>query len=166
METKIKKYELKQNGKRFILSCQIFEDKLRFACIEYLINTKIVYIGEFSIKDLVQINSVFSSLTEITKAQEIFDSLIISQKVSIELKDNYLNLNIIIKKEDQSDEKFTIKLRLFNKIETNINNKANIETKIEQHHLATESNKLDENLYSPITNKNEFKENIHKQQKI
>ena len=160
METKIKKYELKQNGKRFILSCQIFEDKLRFACIEYLINTQIVYIGEFSIKDLVQINSVFSSLTEITKAQEIFDSLIISQKVSIELKDNYLNLNIIIKKEDQSDEKFTIKLRLFNKIETNINNKANIETKIEQHHLATESNKLDENLYSPITNKNEFKENI------
>ena len=148
METKIKKYELKQNGKRFILSCQIFEDKLRFACIEYLINTQIVYIGEFSIKDLVQINSVFSSLTEITKAQEIFDSLIISQKVSIELKDNYLNLNIIIKKEDQSDEKFTIKLRLFNKIETNINNKANIETKIEQHHLATESNKLDENLYS------------------
>ena len=160
METKIKKYELKQNGKRFILSCQIFEDKLRFACIEYLINRQIVYIGEFSIKDLVQINSVFSSLTEITKAQEIFDSLIISQKVSIELKDNYLNLNIIIKKEDQSDEKFTIKLRLFNKIETNINNKANIETKIEQHHLATESNKLDENLYSPITNKNEFKENI------
>ena len=160
METKIKKYELKQNGKRFILSCQIFEDKLRFACIEYLINTQIIYIGEFSIKDLVQINSVFSSLTEITKAQEIFDSLIISQKVSIELKDNYLNLNIIIKKEDQSDEKFTIKLRLFNKIETNINNKANIETKIEQHHLATESNKLDENLYSPITNKNEFKENI------
>ena len=160
METKIKKYELKQNGKRFILSCQIFEDKLRFACIEYLINTQIVYIGEFSIKDLVQINSVFSSLTEITKAQEIFDSLIISQKVSIELKDNYLNLNIIIKKEEQSDEKFTIKLRLFNKIETNINNKANIETKIEQHHLATESNKLDENLYSPITNKNEFKENI------
>ena len=160
METKIKKYELKQNGKRFILSCQIFEDKLRFACIEYLINTQIVYIGEFSIKDLVQINSVFSSLTEIAKAQEIFDSLIISQKVSIELKDNYLNLNIIIKKEDQSDEKFTIKLRLFNKIETNINNKANIETKIEQHHLATESNKLDENLYSPITNKNEFKENI------
>ena len=160
METKIKKYELKQNGKRFILSCQIFEDKLRFACIEYLINTQIVYIGEFSIKDLVQINSVFSSLTEIAKAQEIFDSLIISQKVSIELKDNYLNLNIIIKKEEQSDEKFTIKLRLFNKIETNINNKANIETKIEQHHLATESNKLDENLYSPITNKNEFKENI------
>ena len=160
METIIKKYELKQNGKRFILSCQIFEDKLRFACLEYLINTQIIYIGEFSIKDLVQINSVFSSLTEITKAQEIFDSLIISQKVSIELKDNYLNLNIIIKKEDQSDEKFTIKLRLFNKIETNINNKANIETKIEQHHLATESNKLDENLYSPITNKNEFKENI------
>ena len=160
METKIKKYQLKQHGKRFILSCLIFEDKLRFACIEYLMDKQIVYIGEFSLKDLIQINSIFSSLTEITKALEIFDSLILKQKVSIELNDNYLNLNIIIKKEDQSDGKLAIKLRLFNKTETNINIKANEETKIEQYHLETESNKLDENLYSPITNKNEFKENI------
>ena len=34
METKIKKYEFTQHGKKYLLSSQIFEDKLRFACIQ------------------------------------------------------------------------------------------------------------------------------------
>ena len=94
----MKKYELKQNGKRYILSSQIFNDKLRFACIDYSNEPEKIYIAEYVINDLIQLNSIFSSLTEISKAQEIFDMLITKQKVSIETKDNYLNLNIIIKK--------------------------------------------------------------------
>ena len=118
MERKIKQYELQQHGKKYILTSQIFEDKLRFACVEYSIDKNIIYIGEFTVLDFIQLNTIiFSSLTEITKAQELFDMLIRNQRVSIELKDNYLNLNIIIKRENQPNEKLTIKLNLFNQQE-------------------------------------------------
>ena len=83
METKIKKYELKQHGRKYILSSQIFENKLRFACIEITSEKQIIYIVQFNINDLIQISPAFSTLTEISKAQGLFDMLILKQKVSI-----------------------------------------------------------------------------------
>ena len=47
----MKKYELKQNGKRYILSSQIFNDKLRFACIDYSNEPEKIYIAEYVIND-------------------------------------------------------------------------------------------------------------------
>ena len=164
MERKIKQYELKQHGKKYILTSQIFEDKLRFACVEYSIDKNIIYIGEFTVLDFIQLNTIiFSSLTEITKAQELFDMLIRNQRVSIELKDNYLNLNIIIKRENQPNEKLTIKLNLFNQEESKINIKTTTETKINQNGLIKEKNILNENLLSyPITNDKVSEQNIPK----
>ena len=152
----MKKYELKQNGKRYILSSQIFNDKLRFACIDYSNEPENIYIAEYVIKDLIQLNSIFSSLTEISKAQEIFDMLITKQKVSIETKDNYLNLNIIIKKENQLVEGFTIKLSLFSRVDNKIITHINKEININQYNLTTQSNNINENLLSsPIINNND-----------
>ena len=152
----MKKYELKQNGKRYILSSQIFNDKLRFACIDYSNEPEKIYIAEYVINDLIQLNSIFSSLTEISKAQEIFDMLITKQKVSIEIKDNYLNLNIIIKKENQLVERFTIKLSLFNRVDNQIITHINKEININQYNLTTQSNNINENLLSsPIINNND-----------
>ena len=152
----MKKYELKQNGKRYILSSQIFNDKLRFACIDYSNEPEKIYIAEYVIKDLIQLNSIFSSLTEISKAQEIFDMLITKQKVSIETKDNYLNLNIIIKKENQLVERFTIKLSLFSRVDNKIITHINKEININQYNLTTQSNNINENLLSsPIINNND-----------
>ena len=152
----MKKYELKQNGKRYILSSQIFNDKLRFACIDYSNEPEKIYIAEYVINDLIQLNSIFSSLTEISKAQEIFDMLITKQKVSIETKDNYLNLNIIIKKENQLVERFTIKLSLFSRVDNQIITHINKEININQYNLATQSNNINENLLSsPIINNND-----------
>ena len=152
----MKKYELKQNGKRYILSSQIFNDKLRFACIDYSNEPEKIYIAEYVIKDLIQLNSVFTSLTEISKAQEIFDMLITKQKVSIETKDNYLNLNIIIKKENQIIERFTIKLSLFSRVDNKIITHINKEININQYNLTTQSNNINENLLSsPIINNND-----------
>ena len=116
MESKIKKYELNQNGKKYILSIQIFGEKLRFACIEHYQEKQTIFIGEFTLDVLMQISPVFSNLTEISKALEIFDSLILNQKVNIKLENNFLFLNILIKKENLPDEKFSIKLILFNGI--------------------------------------------------
>ena len=152
----MKKYELKQNGKRYILSSQIFNDKLRFACIDYSNEPEKIYIAEYVIKDLIQLNSVFTSLTEISKAQEFFDMLITKQKVSIETKDNYLNLNIIIKKENQIIERFTIKLSLFSKADNKIITHINKEIIINQYNLTTQSNNNNENLLSSsIINNND-----------
>ena len=46
----MKKYELIQGGKKYILSSKIFEDKLRFACIDYSSENEMVYIGEYIIR--------------------------------------------------------------------------------------------------------------------
>ena len=170
METKIKKYELKQHGKKYILSTQIFEDKLRFACIEMAQNKQIIYIGQFSINDLIQISPAFSTLTEISKAQELFDMLILKQKVSIENKENYLNLNIIIKRENQADEKLTIKLNLLNGAQNNNNQISTTFTETNINHYnftTTENNNLDEKLlYSPVPSNNGQENNAQYNQQI
>ena len=170
METKIKKYELKQHGKKYILSSQIFEDKLRFACIEMAQDKQIIYIGQFSINDLIQISPAFSTLTEISKAQELFDMLILKQKVSIENKENYLNLNIIIKRENQADEKLTIKLNLLNGAQNNTNQISTTITETNINHYnftTTENNNLDEKLlYSPVPSNNGQENNAQYNQQI
>ena len=164
MESKIKKYELNQNGKKYILSIQIYEDKLRFACIEYYQEKQTIFIGEYTLTSLMQISSTFSNLTEISKALEIFDSLILNQKVNIQLKENFLYLNILIKNENSSEEKFSIKLILFNGIKSD-NNIQITEKKVitttnissNDYNLTTDNNNINENeLYSPI---NQNKEN-------
>ena len=170
METKIKKYELIQHGKKYILSSQIFEDKLRFACIEMAQDKQIIYIGQFSINDLIQISPAFSTLTEISKAQELFDMLILKQKVSIENKENYLNLNIIIKRENQADEKLTIKLNLLNGAQNNTNQISTTITEANINHYnftTTENNNLDEKLlYSPVPSNNGQENNAQYNQQI
>ena len=170
METKIKKYELKQHGKKYILSTQIFEDKLRFACIEMAQDKQIIYIGQFSINDLIQISPAFSTLTEISKAQELFDMLILKQKVSIENKENYLNLNIIIKRENQADEKLTIKLNLLNGAQNNNNQISTTITETNINHYnftTTENNNLDEKLlYSPVPSNNGQENNAQYNQQV
>ena len=165
MESKIKKYELNQNGKKYILSIQIYEDKLRFACIEYYQEKQSIFIGEFTLTSLMQISSIFSNLTEISKALEIFDSLILNQKVNIQLKENFLYLNILIKKENSTDEKFSIKLILFNGIKSE-NNIQITEKKVitttnissNNYNLTTDNNINKNELYSPITQNKENEE--------
>ena len=166
MESKIKKYELNQNGKKYILSIQIYEDKLRFACIEYYQEKQTIFIGEYTLTSLMQISSTFSNLTEISKALEIFDSLILNQKVNIQLKENFLYLNILIKNENSSEEKFSIKLILFNGIKSD-NNIQITEKKVitttnissNDYNLTTDNNNINENeFYSPITQNKENEE--------
>ena len=167
MESKIKKYELNQGGKKYVLSIQIFEDKLRFACIEFSLEKQTVFIGEFKIQDLIKISSFFSGLTEITKALELFDKLIMNQKVNIEVKENYINLNIIIKKENQPDEIVTIKLTLFNGsskiIQTTTTNIIDNNLSINQNNLVNENNINEKLIYSPMIHNSEKEKHISKE---
>ena len=162
MESKQKRYQLEQKGKKYILSIQTFQDKLRFVCIEFSSDKQIIYIGQFNILELTKISSVFSSVTEISEALDLFDEMIVKQKINIELKENYLNLNILIKNPNKPDEKFTIKLILFNRANSGVNTQNDTKSTnvvINQNDSTSDYNKIDENLvYSPNTeNKQEPK---------
>ena len=153
MESKQKRYQLEQKGKKYILSIQTFQDKLRFVCIEVSSDKQIIYIGQFNILELTKISSVFSSVTEISEALDLFDEMIVKQKINIELKENYLNLNILIKNQNKPDEKFTIKLILFNRANSGVNTQNDTKSTnvaINQNNSTSDYNKIDENLvYSP-----------------
>ena len=112
MENPVKKYQINQEEKAYTLSTQIFQDNLRFVCIEINQDSPLVFTGEFSLNEIMKFNAIFESITTIEQAQNIFDEIMVNQKVSIELKENYMNLRIFIKKEEQFEE-FTIKLNLF-----------------------------------------------------
>ena len=162
MESKQKRYQLEQKGKKYILSIQTFQDKLRFVCIEVSSDKQIIYIGQFNILELTKISSVFSSVTEISEALDLFDEMIVKQKINIELKENYLNLNILIKNQNKPDEKFTIKLILFNRANSGVNTQNDTKSTnvvINKNDSTSDYNKIDENLvYSPNTqNKQEPK---------
>ena len=162
MESKQKRYQLEQKGKKYILSIQTFQDKLRFVCIEVSSDKQTTYIGQFNILELTKISSVFSSVTEISEALDLFDEMIVKQKINIELKENYLNLNILIKNPNKPDEKFTIKLILFNRANSGVNTQNDTKSTnvvINQNDSTSDYNKIDENLvYSPNTeNKQEPK---------
>ena len=164
MESKQKRYQLEQKGKKYILSIQTFQDKLRFVCIEVSSDKQIIYIGQFNILELTKISSVFSFVTEISEALDLFDEMIVKQKINIELKENYLNLNILIKNQNKPDEKFTIKLILFNRANSGVNTQNDTKSTnvvINQNDSTSDYNKIDENLvYSPNTENKQKQKNI------
>ena len=110
-----REYELAQGERKYTLSTQVYQDKLRFACIEVNPVNPLVYIGEFTLVNLKQLSTLFSSISDISQAQQIFDKIITSQKVVIEPQQNQINLRILIKRDNQPDEHFYLVLNLFNK---------------------------------------------------
>ena len=131
MENPVKKYQLEQDGKSYTLSTQIFQDNLRFVCIELNPDKPLVFIGQFSLPEINKLSSVFTSISTISEAHEIFDKLITTQKVTIEKKDNSIFIKIIIK-QNQMEESFSFNLNLF----TNNDNVDNQQTTIKNQNQA------------------------------
>ena len=125
MENPVKKYKLEQDGKEYNLSTQIYQDKFRLVCIELNQITPLVFVGEFSLNELMQLSPIFASISTISQADEIFDKIITTQKMSIESNDNYIFLRLMVKT-DQIESNFAIKLNLFTKKESN-----NVQTNIQ-----------------------------------
>ena len=115
MDSPSRKYELAQGERKYTLSTQVYQDKLRFACIEINPINPIVYIGEFSLVNLTKLSTLFSSISDISQAQQIFDKIITSQKIVIEPQQNQIYLRFLIKRDNQPDEHFYLVLNLFNK---------------------------------------------------
>ena len=140
MENPVKKYQLEQDGKSYTLSTQIYQDNLRFVCIELNPDKPLIFIGQFSLPEIIKLSPVFSSISSISDCHEIFDKLITTQKVSIEKKDNSIFIKIIIK-QNQTEESFSFNLNLF----TNNDNAGNQQTTIENQNQSQNQNQSNMN---------------------
>ena len=114
MESSAQQYELAQNGKKYVLSIEIVQDKLRFSCTNLDPLTPLTYVGNFPLFHLKKLGSMFAYISSLSEAQNIFDEIISSQRVSIEQQQNYVNLKIIIKRGELSEETFSLQLNLNN----------------------------------------------------
>ena len=122
MDSKIQRYEIEQGEKKYNLSTQVKNGKLRLICEELNIENPSAYIGEYLLVELIQLTSLFASISNISEAQNIFENIITNQKVSVEEKEKNIILKIFIKKEDGIEEYFSLQLNLFNKNTPNIQN--------------------------------------------
>ena len=160
MESPSRKYELAQGERKYTLSTQIYQDKLRFACSEVNTINPLVYIGEFTLYNLMQLSKLFSSISDISQAQEIFDKIITSQKVVIEPQQNQINLRILIKRDNQPDEHFFLVLNLFNKdgvnneqsLNQNITDNKYTREELKKEYLSLLQNTRDSNQINEIAN--------------
>ena len=122
MEIIVQKYEIEQEGKIYNISTQIFKDKLRLTCEEMNSENPLVYSAVFTLNELMQLSSSFSSISNIVDAQVILEKIIMNEKVTIEYQGDYINLKLIIKNEN-IEEHFTLQLNLYNQNDQNQLNK-------------------------------------------
>jgi hypothetical protein len=114
MEDSTQKYELAQNGKKYVLAIEIVQDKLRFSCTDFDPLTPLTFVGNFPLFHLKKLGSMFAYISSLSEAQNIFDEIISSQRVSIEQQQNYVNLQILINRGELSEETFSLQLNLNN----------------------------------------------------
>ena len=112
MDNSVQQYQLVQKGKKYILITKILQNKLRFSCTESDTINPLTFIGDFSMIDLIQLNPIFYPITNISQAQEIFDKIATTQKLSIEPGQNHINLKIFLKRENRPEECFSLLLNL------------------------------------------------------
>ena len=112
MDNSVQQYQLVQKGKKYILLTKILQNKLRFSCTESDTINPLTFIGDFSMIDLMQLNPIFYPITNISQAQEIFDKIATTQKLSIEPGQNHINLKIFLKRENRPEECFSLLLNL------------------------------------------------------
>ena len=121
MEINSQRYELAQNGRKYILTTEIHGDYVRLTCVETGVHNPLVYLGEFSLVQLRQFCSVFNSMTVITQAQELLNKTIESQKVSVEPKGDFLNIVLYLTSESEEEDSFSLKMGVNNPQNLNYN---------------------------------------------
>ena len=121
MEINSQRYELAQNGRKYILTTEIHGDYVRLTCVETGVHNPLIYLGEFSLVQLRQFCSVFNSMTVITQAQELLNKTIESQKVSVEPRGNFLNIVLYLTSESEEEDSFSLKMGVNNPQNLNYN---------------------------------------------
>ena len=101
MEDYKKKYEISQDGNKYILTTEIYNGNIRLTCVELNKSNPLVYIGDFTLEYLKQLSSLFSSVSIIEQALILINDTIEARKVNIESKGDYINILLYLLNETQ-----------------------------------------------------------------
>ena len=88
----IHKYELSQDGRKYILSTEIIGNNMRLTCEELNNENPTKYLNTFSHDYLRILNNTFNSSFTIREAQDLVNNTIEDQKVFIENNQNSINI--------------------------------------------------------------------------
>ena len=102
MQNYLRKYELSQDGKRYLLTSNIQNNCIRITCSEIGNQFSPAYIGDFTLDSLRQINSSFNSMLTLKDAQDLLNKTIEEEKVSIERKGNNFVVSLFFLNENQN----------------------------------------------------------------
>ena len=102
MQNYLRKYELSQDGKRYLLTSNIQNNFIRITCSEIDNKFSPAYIGDFTLDSLRQINSSFNSMLTLKDAQDLLNKTIEEEKVSIEKKGNNFIVSLFFLNENQN----------------------------------------------------------------
>ena len=100
----IQKYELVQNGRKYILSTQIDGEFVTLKCTESEILNPPLFIGNFSLSHLKELNKLFNNCNTTIEAQEFINQIIDHHKVSVEQEGNLLTIVLYLSEENESIE--------------------------------------------------------------
>ena len=118
MEIVVQNYEIESGGKTYNVSIQAIRDKLRIILQDPSTGQPLSYYADYALNELTQLCSLFASISSISEARNIFENIIMDQKVEVEHQGEYIYLKIAIKKEGM-EEYFTILLSI---LDPNSNN--------------------------------------------
>ena len=96
MDNNFQKYEVIYNGKKYILSTEIYLGYVRLRCIEANTIYPIEYITDFSLIYLRQCSSLFNSTLTIRDAQDLINKAIENQNIEIVNTGSTINVNLFL----------------------------------------------------------------------
>ena len=91
MDNNIQRYQLMQEGRKFILTSEIYGNNIRLTCVEND-NNNAKFIGEFSLNYLRQLSTLFNSILTIQDAQNLINKTIEEQKLTLQFNNGSINL--------------------------------------------------------------------------
>ena len=120
MEIVVQKYEIEQDGKIYNFSTQGLQGKLRLILEEVNVPSPMAYSAVYTLNELKQLSSCFANCSSIPEAQNVFENIVINQKVSVEYQGEYIFLKVAIKSENM-EEYFSLSLSMYSPNASNNN---------------------------------------------
>ena len=96
MDNNLQKYYLTQDGREFILSSDIKNNLVILSCIETNKENPPIFVGEFSLSHLRQLNKLFDSKLTVKDAQDLINKTIKAEKLKIEYKEKQINIYLYL----------------------------------------------------------------------
>jgi hypothetical protein len=96
MDNNLQKYYLTQDGREFILSSDIKNNLVILSCIETNKENPPIFVGEFSLSHLRQLNKLFDSKLTVKDAQDLINKTIEAEKLKIEYKEKQINIYLYL----------------------------------------------------------------------